>query len=173
MFKYHHTKGFFVAIDGPNGSGKSTLVEEIKAKMELEQFEVYVTREPSDSELGTSTRNFSEFYSGKTLACLIAADRYEHILTEILPELNKGKIVITDRYILSSLILQRMDDVDTSFILALNSERRAVPQQSDFAFELSAAPAEGQAHTFWHFRYGLYGSKSSFGFCIVNPFSAA
>ena len=66
MFKYHHTKGFFVAIDGPNGSGKSTLVEEIKAKMELEQFEVYVTREPSDSELGTSTRNFSEFYSGKT-----------------------------------------------------------------------------------------------------------
>lgn len=122
MFKYHHTKGFFVAIDGPNGSGKSTLVEEIKAKMELEQFEVYVTREPSDSELGTSTRNFSEFYSGKTLACLIAADRYEHILTEILPELNKGKIVITDRYILSSLILQRMDDVDTSFILALNSE---------------------------------------------------
>ena len=43
-------------------------------------------------------------------------------MTEILPELNKGKIVITDRYILSSLILQRMDDVDTSFILALNSE---------------------------------------------------
>ena len=41
---------------------------------------------------------------------------------EIIPELEKGKIVITDRYILSSLILQRMDEVSEEFILTLNNE---------------------------------------------------
>lgn len=59
---------------------------------------------------------------GTGLACLVAADRYEHIFNEIIPELKKGTLVITDRYILSSLILQEMDGVSESFILNLNSE---------------------------------------------------
>ena len=53
---------------------------------------------------------------------MVAADRYDHIQNEILPELNKGKIVITDRYVLSTLILQRMDGVDDTFLLNLNSQ---------------------------------------------------
>ena len=56
------------------------------------------------------------------LKCLVAADRYEHIENEILPELKKGKIVITDRYILSSLILQQMDSVNDTFIFDINSK---------------------------------------------------
>lgn len=122
MFKHNNTNGFLVAVDGPNGVGKSTLIEKMKTKLESENYEVYITCEPTDSELGNFTRKFAEQHSGISLACLVAADRYEHISAEILPELNKGKIVITDRYILSSLILQAMDGVKNTTILSLNSE---------------------------------------------------
>ena len=67
-------------------------------------------------------REYAERFDGISVACLVAADRYQHLRDEIVPQLEKGKIVITDRYVLSSLILQRMDEVSEEFILALNNE---------------------------------------------------
>lgn len=116
------TKGFLVAVDGPNGVGKSTLIESVKTRLEFRGYVTYTTKEPTNTECGSFVRRFAESHSGISLACLVAADRYEHIENEILPELKKGKIVITDRYILSSLILQQMDGVNGTFILDLNSK---------------------------------------------------
>lgn len=117
----NNTDGFLVAIDGPNGAGKSTLIEMIKDEMITRGCDVYITKEPTNTQLGEFIRDFSEKHCGISLACLVAADRYEHIENEILPELSKGKLVITDRYVLSSLILQQMDGVSNDFILHLNS----------------------------------------------------
>lgn len=114
--------GFFVAVDGPNGAGKTTLIEAIKTKMESIGYNVYITKEPTGTELGRFVREFAEEHSGISLACLVAADRYEHILNEIVPELKKGRLVITDRYVLSSLILQEMDGVSDTFVMSLNTE---------------------------------------------------
>lgn len=122
MLEKGNLKGFFVAIDGPNGVGKSTLIEAIKIKMESLGYIVYTTKEPTNTELGRFIRQFAEEHSGISLACLVAADRYEHIVNEIVPELKKGKLVITDRYILSSLILQEIDGVSDTFILNSNAE---------------------------------------------------
>ena len=122
MLEKGNLKGFFVAIDGPNGVGKSTLIEAIKIKMESLDYIVYTTKEPTNTELGRFIRQFAEEHSGISLACLVAADRYEHIVNEIVPELKKGKLVITDRYILSSLILQEIDGVSDTFILNSNTE---------------------------------------------------
>lgn len=122
MLEKGNLNGFFVAIDGPNGVGKSTLIEAIKIKMQSLGYIVYITKEPTSTELGRFTRRFSEEYSGISLACLVAADRYKHIENEIVPELKKGKLVITDRYVLSSLILQEMDGVSDTFVLNLNAE---------------------------------------------------
>ena len=122
MLEKGNLKGFFVAIDGPNGVGKSTLIEAIKIKMESLDYIVYTTKEPTNTELGRFIRQFAEEHSGISLACLVAADRYEHIVNEIVPELKKGKLVITDRYILSSLILQEIDGVSDTFILNSNAE---------------------------------------------------
>ena len=115
-------RGYFVAVDGPNGSGKSTIIELVKEKLVSRGYDVCITKEPTDTELGIFVRHLAEKHYGMSLACLVTADRYEHIKNIVIPELSKGKIVISDRYVLSSLILQGMDEVSPRYILELNSE---------------------------------------------------
>ncbi|MEX6494403.1 dTMP kinase [Fusobacterium animalis] len=88
--------------------------------MKDKNIQLYKTKEPTNSILGKFIRKVFEEITGDSLAYLVSADRYEHLKNEIIPKLEKGKIVITDRYILSSLILQAMDAVKDSFILNLN-----------------------------------------------------
>ena len=120
MYKNKDT-GKLIAFDGPNGAGKSTLIRAVQARLSEMNINVHVTKEPSDSKIGTFTRNVAELFSGNALACLVAADRYAHVEREILPQLKQGTIVITDRYVLSSLILQPMDGVDIDFIEKINN----------------------------------------------------
>ena len=115
-------KGKLIAIDGPNGVGKSTIITKLKNKLESQGALVYITKEPTNTDMGNFIREYAEMCEGISLACLVAANRYEHINQEIIPQLQEGKIVITDRYILSSLILQRMDGVDVNFICNINAE---------------------------------------------------
>lgn len=105
MLEKDKLDGYFIAVDGPNGVGKSTLIEAIKNKLEVLGYAVYITREPTDTKLGNFLREFAEKHSGISLACLVAADRYEHMTNEIIPALEEGQLVISDRYILSSLVL--------------------------------------------------------------------
>lgn len=113
--------GYFVAVDGPNGSGKTTVINAIAEKLGLMGYKVKVTREPTNSILGEFVRKYAEGHKGLSIACMVTADRYEHIKNEIEPMLYDGNIVITDRYILSSLILQRMDGVNADYIMDLNA----------------------------------------------------
>jgi dTMP kinase len=108
--------GLFVAFDGPNGVGKSTLIQCVSSALAGNGFEVFATKEPTDSQLGHFVRKISEHLDGESLACLVAADRYHHLKEVVIPQLVAGKIVITDRYVLSSLILQCMDNVTTDFV---------------------------------------------------------
>lgn len=112
--------GFFVAVDGPNGVGKSTLINAIKDRIDSYGYKTYTTREPTDSELGQFVRKFAENHTKDSLACMVAADRYEHIINEIYPQISDGYLVITDRYFLSSLILQGMDGLDEENIVNIN-----------------------------------------------------
>jgi dTMP kinase len=114
--------GKFIAIDGPNGVGKSTIIKAVENKLLLHGADVFVTKEPTDTDLGIFLRKFAEERDGLGLACLVAADRYEHLKNEIIPMLEQSKIVITDRYVLSSLILQGMDGVDSKFIMDINNK---------------------------------------------------
>lgn len=120
--KKNRYSGLFITFDGPNGVGKSTLIECIRIELEKQSINVCVTKEPTNSALGLFTREISETIDGESLTCLVAADRYYHLQREIIPSLQRGDIVISDRYILSSLILQGMDGVDDNFILAVNDK---------------------------------------------------
>ncbi|MEE1791049.1 dTMP kinase [Streptomyces sp. BE308] len=114
------TPGAFVTLDGPGAVGKSTTLEELDRLLRHEGRLVYRTCEPTHSALGQFTRASAAFLDGHALACLVAANRYEHIENELRPMRDAGFTVISDRYLASSLVLQRIDGVAEQFVLDLN-----------------------------------------------------
>lgn len=119
----------FITFEGPNGVGKTTIVGGVGNRLLAEGFNVVNTKEPTMSLLGEFLRNAEESCSGECLACLAAADRYFHIERELIPALSIGKIILSDRYIESSLVLQGMDGCAFDFVWELNS-RVLIPDLS-------------------------------------------
>jgi dTMP kinase len=113
-------RGLFISIDGPGGSGKSTVAALAAALLTRRGLAVHETREPSPTPLGQLIRAGTDDYAGMALACLVAGDRHHHLATEIRPGLAAGQIIICDRYLPASLVLQRMDDISWDVILQLN-----------------------------------------------------
>ncbi|MFD5877890.1 dTMP kinase [Streptomyces yangpuensis] len=110
----------FITLDGPSGVGKSTTLDELGRLLADRGTSVHKTTEPSTSELGEFTRAKANHIHGRALACLVAANRYEHIDVELAPLLRQGHTVLCDRYLGSSLVLQPLDGVPEPFVLALN-----------------------------------------------------
>jgi dTMP kinase len=118
----HSSDGLFVSVDGPSGVGKSTTVRALAQLLTGEGRIVHVTCEPSDGLIGKLARDLTETVHGTALACLYAADRYHHLNTEILPHLDAGEVVITDRYIPSALVMQQLDGVDPDYLWRINAK---------------------------------------------------
>jgi len=115
-------KSLFVTFEGPNGAGKTTIIKEVAQKLGTLGCSVLRTKEPTSSSLGDFLRNAEELYGKEILACIAAADRYFHIEKEITPALAAGRIVLSDRYVESSLVLQRLDGCSLEFIWSINSQ---------------------------------------------------
>ncbi|MEY9848296.1 dTMP kinase [Streptacidiphilus sp. BW17] len=116
------TRGTLVTIDGPNGVGKSTVATALTELLTDRDVPVHHTSEPSKHPIGAFIRSVVEGVSGYALACLVAADRYDHLDAEIRPKLARGFTVVCDRYLASSLVLQQLDGVDPDFVLDLHAE---------------------------------------------------
>ncbi|WP_381793049.1 dTMP kinase [Streptomyces niveus] len=112
--------GIFVTIDGPGGVGKSTVTSLVAQQLQVTEIPVHPTREPSDTTLGNLARYGTDEYRGMAMACLIAADRYQHQEREIRPAVARGEIVLCDRYVASSLVLQVLDGVGRDAVWELN-----------------------------------------------------
>ena len=121
--------GFFIAIEGPNAVGKTTIAGRLAAALRARGTAVHVTTEPSATALGRLVRSAESYLTGRALALAVAADRYAHIEAEITPALKAGKVVITDRYVQSSLVLQRLDGLGLAEIWSYNAHA-AVPDLS-------------------------------------------
>ncbi len=103
--------GIFIAFEGGEGSGKSTQTVLLKNYLESIGEEVLTTREPGGTELGKSLRTIlldpaTGAISPRSEALLYAADRAHHVYSVIRPALEAKKIVITDRYLDSSIAYQ-------------------------------------------------------------------
>lgn len=128
--------GLFVTIDGPNGSGKTSLTSSVATHLRASGETVHTTRQPSPTPLGDFVRAAEIKTQGRALACLVAADRHDQADAEITPRLRAGEIVVCDRYVESSLVLQRLDNVDVEYILAINA---GIPRP-DLRIRLLATP---------------------------------
>lgn len=114
-------RGAFITVDGPSGVGKSSTVEALHDELAARGIPVHRTVEPTTSDLGRFIRAHFSHIRGHALACLVAADRYEHVEHEIRPRLGAGDTVISDRYIASTLVMQQLDGVPLKFLLDLNA----------------------------------------------------
>lgn len=113
--------GLFIVIEGPNGVGKTTTAALVSDQLRTAGMRVLETSEPSASALGRLVRAGETGLTGRALALAVAADRYLHIDTEIAPALNDGMIVISDRYVQSSLVLQRLDGLELDEVWQYNT----------------------------------------------------
>jgi dTMP kinase len=103
--------GVFVCFEGGDGSGKSTQSRALADRLEGEGYTVRHTFEPGDTEVGVRVRQIvldpaTGELSDRTEALLYAADKAEHVHSVVQPALDRGEVVITDRYVDSMLAYQ-------------------------------------------------------------------
>ncbi len=102
--------GLFITLEGGDGSGKSTQSELLATWLEERGSTVMRTREPGGTDLGVELRNIVLHRRGhiapRAEALLYAADRAHHIATKVRPALERGEIVLQDRYLDSSVAYQ-------------------------------------------------------------------
>ena len=117
-------KGRFIVLEGPDGSGTTTHAKILAETLRSQGEDVVLTAEPTDSPIGKFIR---EQLQAKTVECpsalqlLFCADRAWHIEKVIKPALAAGKTVISDRYVISTLIYGEALDLDPDWLVRVNT----------------------------------------------------
>ncbi len=117
-------KSFFIVIDGIDGAGTTTHSSLLAGYLEGEGLSIHLTQEPSNSEIGVLLRKFlkDKKIPPCTDALLFAADRSLHYYNEIKSKLDEGFIIISDRYIESSIVYQSVqsDEISIEWVKEIN-----------------------------------------------------
>jgi dTMP kinase len=104
------SRGVFITLEGGDGSGKTTQAELLRGWLADRGRTVVRTREPGGTEVGVEVREIVLHHRGditpRAEALLYAADRAHHVATVVRPALERGEVVIQDRYIDSSVAYQ-------------------------------------------------------------------
>ncbi|MDO4902642.1 MAG: dTMP kinase [Limosilactobacillus sp.] len=106
-------QGKFISFEGPDGAGKTSVMAAIQSELEqqLGTEQVIYTREPGGNHISEQIRQVlfnseNTDMDGRTEALLFAAARRQHIVSEILPGMEAGKVILCDRYVDSSIAYQ-------------------------------------------------------------------
>lgn len=121
-----------VALEGIDGSGKGTQARLLCSWLREKGYTCHLTAEPTESEIGTLIRRYlGELADSRIMALLFAADRAHH-LREIMAQLEAGSIVVTERYLYSSIAYQGALGMERSWLEQINS----FAPQADIVFYL-------------------------------------
>ena len=104
-------QGYFITLEGPDGSGKSTIMKLLGEYFQEKGIDFIMTREPGGTPIGEEIRKIilddeNTDMGPETEALLYAASRGQHVQEKIIPALELGKVVLCERFILSSLAYQ-------------------------------------------------------------------
>jgi dTMP kinase len=117
-------RGVFICFEGLDGCGKTTQAKLLVGKLRKKGYDTMYTAEPSLGRIGKFIRKYclhsEKRVSSAVEALLFAADRFEHVEKEILPVLNEGKVMVSDRYVYSSIAYQGAAGLDLKWIEKIN-----------------------------------------------------
>ncbi|MEM0347541.1 MAG: dTMP kinase [Zestosphaera sp.] len=130
---------YFIVFEGLDGSGKTTVSLRIVEALAREGFKVLYTYEPYSEDFIKLINDYGKRLGGVMEAYLMAADRYNHVVSVITPALREGLIVVSDRYYYSSLAYQGAKGVDVEWIKTLNK----FAPEPDLAIYLDVEPSVG------------------------------
>ena len=104
-------RGVFITVEGPEGAGKTTVLTKVAEQLEKEGYSIVLTREPGGIPIAEQIRQVilnrdNTEMDSRTEALLYAAARRQHLVEKVVPALNKGCIVLCDRFVDSSLAYQ-------------------------------------------------------------------
>ncbi|MGN6303976.1 MAG: dTMP kinase [Mesorhizobium sp.] len=120
-------KGFFITFEGGEGAGKSTQIQRLARKLRAKKYDVVVTREPGGSPGAEAVRHVllsgaAEPFGPKMEALLFAAARSDHVEQVIRPAVERGAIVLCDRFMDSSRVYQGVTGgLDPAFMQELEA----------------------------------------------------
>jgi dTMP kinase len=133
-------RGFFICVEGLDGCGKTTQTKLLVRRLRRKRYDAIYTAEPSRGKIGKFIKRHclhgEKRVSSIIEALLFAADRFEHVEDVIVPGIGKGKIVVSDRYVYSSLAYQGAAGLDLEWIEKVN-EHAIHP---DLAFFIDVKP---------------------------------
>jgi dTMP kinase len=117
--------GRFIVLEGLDGSGTTSQAAALAASLEARGHAVHQTREPSDGVIGRQIRELlradrSPRVDPHAIALLFAADRLAHVRDEIQPALERGEVVVCDRYVVSSWVYQSLE-CDAAWVRMINA----------------------------------------------------
>lgn len=141
-------KGLFIVMEGPDGSGKTTQINLLKEYLEEAGYECLITREPGGTVIGEEVRQLilnpeHKEMSPVTEMLLYAASRAQLVHEVIGPALEEGKIVISDRFVDSSIVYQGIArNLGISTVSAVNAPGIGI-YRPDGIFFIDLSEAEG------------------------------
>jgi dTMP kinase len=130
-------QGLFIALEGIDGSGTTTHTKLLSKWLRKKKLDVVETHEPTSERIGRLIREIlrDTTVSPAIDALLFAADRIDNTLNKIQPALDKGQIVISDRYVESSYAYQCSSGLDREWVQNLN--RYAITPHVTFLLDIS------------------------------------
>lgn len=140
-------KGIFISFEGPDGSGKTTQIKRFAEFLESRGYSVIMTREPGGTRISEKIRSIildpdNAEMDGMTEALLYAAARAQHVAQLIRPSLEEGKIVLTDRFMDSSIAYQGYGR-DLGEKIRIINEYAVGDTHPDLTFFLDIDPLDG------------------------------
>jgi dTMP kinase len=117
-------QGTFICVEGLDGCGKTTQTKLLVRRLKEKGYSVTYTAEPSRGKIGKFIKKYClhgmKRVSSIVEALLFAADRFEHVEKEVVPAIDEGKLVVSDRYVYSSLAYQGASGLDLKWIETIN-----------------------------------------------------